>query len=375
MLRAKRITPVRRRREDGSQLNPLHVHKDAFVRWTTAIGLSEQTALTRRASLDFFIRWCSTQGVRHLAELNGGIIEAYQAALACSRKANGDGLARTTQVARLNPLKAFGKWLSRTGRLKSDPFRDMILPKLGRRLPPRVPTVEEVAAILAGADGSRPSTVRDRAMMEVLYTTALRRMELVRLRSCDVNVSAGTVFVRSGKGGHDRVVPLGARAGAWIARYEQEVRPRLSSGATRPELFLTDFGEPFSRNRLGDRIRRYVARHGLPGACHIFRHACATHMLENGADIRFIQAMLGHSQLSTTQIYTRVSILKLKEIHAATHPARLAIIDRADGRQADGLLSVAARRGARLAPPRPLEAPPARRERERPRSALGSAAA
>ena len=88
-------------------------------------------------------------------------------------------------------------------------------------------------------------------------------------------------------------------------------------------VFLTDYGEPFGRNRLGDQIHRYVARAGLPGACHIFRHACATHMLENGADIRFIQAMLGHAQLSTTEIYTQVSIAKLKEIHAATHPGAL----------------------------------------------------
>jgi len=103
--------------------------------------------------------------------------------------------------------------------------------------------------------------------------------------------------------------------------YLRDIRPRLRSGLDRGEVFLTDYGEPFGRNRLGDRIRRYVARAALPGACHIFRHACATHMLENGADIRFIQAMLGHAQLSTTEIYTHVSISRLKEIHAATHPA------------------------------------------------------
>jgi integrase/recombinase XerD len=129
--------------------------------------------------------------------------------------------------------------------------------------------------------------------------------------------------VRAGKGGRDRVVPLGGRASGWIERYLREVRPRLASGLDRGELFLTDYGEPFLRNRLGDRVRRYVARQGLPGACHVFRHACATHMLENGADVRFIQAMLGHAQLSTTEIYTQVSISKLKEIHAATHPAKL----------------------------------------------------
>jgi integrase/recombinase XerD len=116
------------------------------------------------------------------------------------------------------------------------------------------------------------------------------------------------------------VVPLGGTARGWIERYLNEVRRGLQAGLDRGEVFLTDYGEPFHGNRLGDQIHRYVARGGIPGACHIFRHACATHMLENGADIRFIQAMLGHSQLSTTEIYTQVSISKLKEIHGATHP-------------------------------------------------------
>ena len=145
-------------------------------------------------------------------------------------------------------------------------------------------------------------------------------MELATLKTVDVSLDASTVLVRSGKGRRDRVVPLGPTAKRWVERYLRNVRPRLEGGLDRGELFLTEYGEPFRRNRLGDRIRPYLARAGLPGACHVFRHACATHMLENGADIRFIQAMLGHSQLSTTEIYTQVSITKLKEIHAATHP-------------------------------------------------------
>lgn len=323
MLRTKRLTPVRHSKDEVSRLNPLHVHKNEFIRWTTAIGLSEQTAITRRAALGHFIRWCDSRAIYAIDQIDGEVIEAYQAALSAYRKASGEALAHTTQHSRLNPLRAFGKWLLRSGRVQSDPFAGMVVPKLPRRLPPRIPTVQEMKRILAGAQGANPSTIRDRAIMEVLYSAALRRMELVRLRTSDVSVEAGTIFVRSGKGGHDRVVPLGPRACHWIARYQREVRPRLASGLDRGELFLTDFGEPFFRNRLGDRIRRYVAQEGLPGACHVFRHACATHMLENGADIRFIQALLGHSQLSTTEIYTRVSISKLREVHAATHPADL----------------------------------------------------
>jgi integrase/recombinase XerD len=176
--------------------------------------------------------------------------------------------------------------------------------------------------VIGGAASASPQALRDRAIMETLYSTGLRRMELVRLRLGDVSLDGGTLAVRGGKGRRDRVVPLGLRAAASIQRYLSEVRPLLRSGLDRGELFLTDYGEPFRRNRLGDRMHRYVARAGLPGACHVFRHACATHMLDNGADIRFIQAILGHADLSTTQIYTHVSIGKLREVHAATHPAR-----------------------------------------------------
>ena len=148
-------------------------------------------------------------------------------------------------------------------------------------------------------------------------------MELVRIDMRDVLLEQNMLFVRAGKGGRDRVIPLGARARRWIERYMGQVRAQLVSASADNTLFLTDYGEPFGKNRLGDLVKRYIARAHVPvpGACHPFRHACATHMLENGADIRYIQALLGHANLSTTQIYTHVSIEKLREVHAATHPA------------------------------------------------------
>jgi integrase/recombinase XerD len=199
------------------------------------------------------------------------------------------------------------------------------MPKLPKRLPQYVLTVEEVERILSEPDCSKPSGIRDRAIMELLYSTGLRRMELAKLKVHDVNLGHGTLMVRGGKGGKDRMVPVGSRAAAWLTKYLADVRPTLTAATDDGRLFLTDFGESFEKHRLGDMVKRYIANAGIPapGACHLFRHACATHMLENGADIRFIQAMLGHAQLSTTEIYTQVSISKLKEIHAATHPAKL----------------------------------------------------
>jgi integrase/recombinase XerD len=161
-------------------------------------------------------------------------------------------------------------------------------------------------------------------MLEVLYSTGVRRTELASLTVIDWN-RGGTLTVRQGKGGKDRVVPVGARAEAWLTRYVDDVRPELVTSGSGDTLFLTDYGEPFEKNRLGDLVRRYLDWAGItvPGSCHLFRHACATHMLENGADVRYIQVLLGHADITSTQIYTKVSITKLREIHAATHPARL----------------------------------------------------
>jgi integrase/recombinase XerD len=324
MLRQKRVTPLPKARVDPSRDNPLHDLKAAFLEWTVAIGLSPLTASIRKAALEHFIRWCNEQHIRLPGDITRDLLESYQAHLAFYRKADGEALEPSTQATRMNPLKAFCKWLVRKRHLSHDPSIELILPKLPPRLPRRVPTIEEMKRVIGGACAASPQAVRDRAIMETLYSTGLRRMELVRLGMRDVSLDAGTVVVRSGKGRRDRIVPLGLRAAASIERYLREVRPLLQAGLDHGELFLTDYGEPFRRNRLGDQMRRYLARAGLPGACHVFRHACATHMLDNGADIRFIQAILGHADLSTTQIYTHVSIGKLREVHAATHPGRLA---------------------------------------------------
>jgi integrase/recombinase XerD len=136
--------------------------------------------------------------------------------------------------------------------------------------------------------------------------------------------------VRQGKGQKDRYVPLGSRAIHWIKRYLEEVRPAIVIEPDQGYAFLHEFGEAFSKNRLTDMVKKYLHAAGVtkPGACHLFRHAMATHMLTNGADIRFIQAILGHAQLTTTEIYTHVTIAKLKEVHALTHPAEAAAAQR-----------------------------------------------
>jgi integrase/recombinase XerD len=273
--------------------------------------------------LNGFIRWCDSHSIERLEDITRERLEQYQGHLFHYRKSDGRPLALSTQVTRLNPLKAFCKWLARTRQVPFNPAAELIIPRVPRRLPGRVFTVAEVDRVLTQPDLGALSGIRDRAILETLYSTGIRRMELVRVALRDVALEQSTLFVRAGKGGRDRMIPMGSRARKWIERYLAEVRGRLMPVGAENTLFLTDYGEPFRKNRLGDLVKRYVAnaRVPVPGACHPFRHACATHMLENGADIRYIQALLGHADLSTTQIYTRVSIEKLREIHAATHPA------------------------------------------------------
>jgi integrase/recombinase XerD len=184
--------------------------------------------------------------------------------------------------------------------------------------------VAECEAIINQAEPASAPGLRDRAMLETLYSTGLRRMELPGLALYDVDLTRRLVMVREGKGRKDRVVPIGERAAAWLEKYLTESRPQLVAPGVEA-LFVTDYGEPMTGLYVATKVKRYMEFAGInkPGATHLFRHACATHMLENGADIRYIQELLGHSKLTTTEIYTHVSIEKLQQIHDATHPAKL----------------------------------------------------
>lgn len=311
-------------RPDPAADNPLHNYRRAFHEWAAACGYSMTTVHTRDRSITRFIGWCDERGITRPADISRAVLERYQRHLFLSRKTDGAPLSLATQQSLLNPLRAFFRWLAREHHILYNPASELILPRQPRQLPKVLLSVQDVEAVLNEPDVSTAWGIRDRAILETLYSTGIRRMELTRLTLYDVDLAQGTVMVRLGKGGKDRLIPIGRRACAWIARYVAEVRPELAIRSDQLALFLTDYGEAFEKNRLGDLVRRYLRHAGVnQGACHVFRHAMATHMLENGADIRFIQAMLGHSELSTTQIYTQVSIGKLREIHAATHPARL----------------------------------------------------
>jgi integrase/recombinase XerD len=222
----------------------------------------------------------------------------------------------------LLPVRAFFRWAARSNVVLYNPASEIELPKVEHRLPRPPLTAEEAEQVLAMPDLASPTGVRDRAMLEVFYSTGVRRSELAHLAVFDIDAARGTLLVRQGKGRKDRMVPIGQRALLWVARYLEETRPGLVAGSDDGTLFLTSDGTGFSPDRLTQIARGYVKASGVPkeGACHLFRHTMATLMLEGGADIRYIQAMLGHAELSTTQIYTQVSIRALQAVHEATHP-------------------------------------------------------
>ena len=286
-------------------------------------GYTEQTLFNMERYLRDFIGWCDTRALERPQEITKPILEAYQRSVYYYRKRNGEPLSLNSQRGKLTPLKSFFKWLTKNNYLLSNPASELELPRMIRRLPKHVLTVQEVDAVLGQIDLTEPLGIRDRAVIETLYSTSMRRMEIVNLTLFDIDRDRGTVLIRQGKGRKDRMIPIGARAIQWIDRYLSDVRLHLVVPPDDHTLFLTRSGERFNDAWLSNIVARYVehANLGKHGACHLFRHTMATLMLENGCDIRFIQAMLGHAELSTTQIYTQVAIKVLKQMHTATHPS------------------------------------------------------
>ena len=309
---------------DALSHNRLTRYMDEHFEWMKVSGYSLDTIRARRIAIRRFIAWADERGIDDPREVTKPMLERYQRHLFYYRKEDGTPLTLGTQLGCLAPLKTWFRWLSREHHILANPAADIDLPRQPKRLPRSVPSVQEVEAILAEAEPTTPQGLRDRALLETLYATGLRRMEIVGVSIYDADLARGLLWVRHGKGNRERVVPLGERAGAWLAKYLTEARPELTAVDTEA-LFLTDYGEPVSPHYVADKVKRYMGFAGVdkPGSTHLLRHACATHMLEGGADIRFIQEMLGHANLQTTEIYTHVSIDKLIAVHRATHPSRL----------------------------------------------------
>jgi len=284
-------------------------------------GLAANTLAAYRRDLAAFAHWLETPAEHAgaataglLREAGTGDIEAWFAARHADSRA-------TTANRRLAALRRFYAWALREHRAQRDPCLTLSAAKQ----PPRMPkTLSEaqVDALLRAPDLNTARGLRDRAMLETLYATGLRVSELVNIKVLEVSLNEGVVRVTMGKGGKDRLVPLGAEAAHWIDRYLQEARPDLAGARVSDALFLTARAQPMTRQAFWQLIKKYAVISGVraPLSPHVLRHAFATHLLNHGADLRVVQMLLGHADISTTQIYTHVARERLKALHAAHHP-------------------------------------------------------
>jgi len=296
---------------------------EEFFRHLAASGYAKTTMTTRRLHLRELSRWLAARQVRSVTRITKETLDRYARHLhKTATMRNGEPLSVVHRREHIKAVRSFFQWLCRTGHIAYNPAETLKLPRPEFRLPRNVLSVDDVERIMACADDGTPDGIRKRALLEMLYSTGIRRGELCTLRVGDVDRDRQTVRIVHGKGNRERMVPIGKRALAWLKRYEHDVRRTLVAKST-PFLFLNDSGLPFRPERLSLIVRRAFESAGIEirGACHIFRHTAATLMFENGADIRFIQEFLGHETIQTTQIYTRVSKKRLCAIHALTHPA------------------------------------------------------
>ena len=309
-------------RFDRSTPDALAQWLDGYLESLTVRNYAAQTVEHRRYTLKLFLAWAAERDLTRGGQITRPVLENFQRWLWRYQKPNGQRLGWSTQREHLSSLKDWFRWLTRQNVLLANPASELELPRPEKRLRQEVLTLAEVNRLVAVPDVADPLGVRDRAMLELFYSCGIRRTELCRLELSDLNTERRTLQVRLGKGKKDRVVPVGERAIVWLEHYLKEVRPRLCLDTRTPALFLTGYGGAFNPDVVSRMVAGWIKRvTGRVASCHLLRHTCATHMLENGADIRFIQQLLGHAKLDTTAIYTEVSIKQLQEVHARCHPS------------------------------------------------------
>ncbi len=277
-------------------------------------GLADLTLAAYRRDLKAFATWLEKERSQGLDAAISGDIEAYLA-WRFARRSQPRSAARYSSA-----LKRFYRYLLRENLIASDPTLNLDRPKLPRALPKTL-TETDVERLLDSADADTLLGLRDRAMLETLYATGLRVSELVGLKLTAVNLNDGVLRV-TGKGNKDRLVPLGEESVQWLRRYMAEVRPQLLEKRLSDAVFVTARGDGMTRQAFWYLIKRRALAAGItrPLSPHTLRHAFATHLLNHGADLRVVQMLLGHSDISTTQIYTHVARERLKQLHAQHHP-------------------------------------------------------
>ncbi len=274
--------------------------------------------------LQFFPRYLQNANLEELSQIDKETIHQYQLYLYGLQK-KGKGLSLETQYARLVPLKTFFRWLVKRGYFLYDPTTQLELPKRKKNLPRGIMTRKEISQLLCQPDADTILGLRDKAMLELLYSTGIRNSELRSLTIYDVDTAHGELRINQGKGRKDRIIPLGEIAAKYLETYLQVSRPLLEEQQKEKNqnlLFISKNGRKLTLANLLWLIEKYVQQAKITKhiTAHSFRHTCATHMLRGKSNLRYIQELLGHSSIATTQIYTRVEVSDLKREHKRCHP-------------------------------------------------------
>lgn len=289
-----------------------------FDSYLLALNRADDTRRGYTKQMRFFMEWMESRGITDLRAVSRNDLEAYQAFLVAAGKC----VMPTVQL-KMRSLRRLYGYLEKTGRILVNPASGFRLPKLDRTLPKSIMTTDEVEGLLAAPDISRPKGTRDRAILETLYSTGIRVGELCGLDIADVDLNGGVLRVNAGKGAKDRVVPLGKVASHWIHQYLLTVRDALLRGRSCSKLFIGLRTGQLKLDGIRGLVTKYAKQAGIKKRVspHSLRHAFATHMVAAGSDISHVQKLLGHTNITTTQIYLRIAPTDVKEMHARCHPA------------------------------------------------------
>jgi integrase/recombinase XerD len=293
-----------------------------YLKELALLNRSPGTIGTVKNDLAALARFLEEEKIHKVEDLTADVLADYQQELAFRLTAKGAPLTIGSQLRLLCAVRGFTRFLKNKDYLVHDPGQKIRLPKTVKRLPKVILSPAQIKALLAAQDMRTAAGFRRRLIVEILYDTGIRRSELAGLRVADIDLAAGYLYVRNGKGGKDRVAPASGRLCNLIRDYLLFIRPMLIKDKDPSGLIVTRWGQNMAPHGIYWEVRQAVAAAGIKAniTTHSLRHSCATHMLKNGAPVRHIQEILGHESLESTQIYTRVTINDLKQVHAAHHP-------------------------------------------------------
>jgi len=291
---------------------------EQFKQYIKGLNYSPRTIGDYGMQLKFFAEYLRDQDIDQLQLINKEALRNYQSSLFMRQPS----ISLETQYARLTAVKTFFRYLLKKNDVFYDPSAEIELPRRKKSLPRDVMSIKEVKKLLNQPDVDTALGLRDKAILEIFYSTRIRNQELRRLSIYDVNTSDGDLYVRQGKGQKDRVVPVGEIACGYVEEYIKHGRGELLKGKESKVLFVTKGGLPINAGNLIVMIRKYVKKAKIKKNVtpHPIRHTCATHLLKNKASLRYIQKLLGHESIETTQRYTRVEMSDLKKVHRQCHP-------------------------------------------------------